>query len=179
MPPLTVVERIVDGKIPDIKPSVKKKLASFTDTIRDLRRFANEGMSPTKLITALVDLIQYGEHLKKTQQDHESRWENVQELINFASEVENGMPAKTGKRMLDAEERAHEELWGDGLGEWDADQVEDDDGCVFRNETCQSHGCALTVVLPRNTPLRYFLQASMLSTDTETPEDEKSKDVSG
>ncbi|KAM5530408.1 hypothetical protein V8D89_015919 [Ganoderma adspersum] len=155
VPPLTVVERIVDGKIPDIKPPVKKKLASFTDTIRDLRRFANEGMSPTKLITALVDLIQYGEHLKKTQQDHESRWENVQELINFASEVENGMPAKTGKRMLDAEERAHEELWGDGLGEWDADQVDDDDG---------------------DTPLRYFLQASMLSTDTETPEDEKSKD---
>ena len=130
VPPLTVVERIVDGKIPDIKPPVRKKLASFTDTIRDLRRFANEGMSPTKLITALVDLIQYGEHLKKTQQDYESRWENVEELINFASEVENGMPSKAGKRMLDAQERAHEELWGDGLGEWDADQVEDDDGCV-------------------------------------------------
>lgn len=30
-----------------------------------------------------------------------------------------------------------------------------------------------------NMPLRHFLQASMLSTDTETPEDEKSKDVSG
>ncbi|PIL35658.1 hypothetical protein GSI_02388 [Ganoderma sinense ZZ0214-1] len=155
VPPITVVERIVDGKIPDIKPPVKKKLTSFADTIRDLRRFANEGMSPTKLITALVDLIQYGEHLKKTQQDHESRWENVQELINFATEVENGMPAQEGKKMLDAQERAHEELWGDGLGEWDADQVEDDDG---------------------NTPLRHFLQASMLSTDTETPEDEKSKD---
>lgn len=44
---------------------------------------------------------------------------------------------------------------------------------------CLSHECVLTVVLARNTPLRYFLQASMLSTDTETPEDEKSKDVSG
>ena len=130
VPPLTVVERIIDGKIPDIKPPVKKKLASFADALRDLRRFAREGMSPTKLITALVELIQYGEHLRKTQPDHESRWENVQELMNFASEVENSMPAKAGKRMLDAEERAHEELWGDGLGEWDADQVEDAEGCV-------------------------------------------------
>ena len=46
-------------------------------------------------------------------------------------------------------------------------------------EPCRSHECALNVMLARNTPLRYFLQASMLSTDTETPEDEKSKDVSG
>ncbi|TBU33526.1 P-loop containing nucleoside triphosphate hydrolase protein [Dichomitus squalens] len=156
LPPLTVVERIVEGKIPDIKPPVKRKLSSFVDTLRDLRRYAHEGMSPTKLITALVDLVGYQEHLRKTQPDHESRWENVQELINFASEVENGMDAKAGRRMEDAAERAHEELWGDGLGEWDRDQVEED-----------GEG---------DTPLRHFLQASMLSTDTETPEDEKSKD---
>ena len=126
------MERIIDGKIPDIKPPVKRKLATFVETLRDLRKYAHEGMSPTKLITALVELVGYQEHLRKTQPDYESRWENVQELINFASEVENGMPSKAGKRMLDAQERAHEELWGDGLGEWDADQVEDDDGCVCR-----------------------------------------------
>ena len=82
-------------------------------------------MSPTKLITALVELVGYQEHLRKTQPDYESRWENVQELINFASEVENGMDASVGKRMEEAEERAHEELWGDGLAEWDGDQVEE------------------------------------------------------
>jgi hypothetical protein len=33
-------------------------------------------------------LIKYEEHLKKTQSDWESRWENVKELITFASEME-------------------------------------------------------------------------------------------
>lgn len=35
-----------------------------------------------------MDLVQYEEHLKKTQQDWETRWENVKELISFAKEVE-------------------------------------------------------------------------------------------
>ena len=84
-----------------------------------------QGMSPSKLIRALLDLVKYGEHLRKTQPDHDSRWDNVQELINFATEVENGMPAAAEKQMRDAENAAYEELWGDDLGEWDADQVED------------------------------------------------------
>ena len=40
--PLQVAEHIVDGKIPDIKPPVKRKLTSFIGIIRDLRKFANE-----------------------------------------------------------------------------------------------------------------------------------------
>ena len=40
--PMQVVERIVDGTIPDVKPPVKKKLAGFVDTIRILRKHANE-----------------------------------------------------------------------------------------------------------------------------------------
>lgn len=40
--PLDVVERIVGGKIPDIKPPVKRKLANFAEAIRDLRKYANE-----------------------------------------------------------------------------------------------------------------------------------------
>ncbi len=82
-------------------------------------------MSPSKLIQSFLELINYGEHLRKTQPDYESRWDNVQELINFATEVENGMPSAVEKKMRDAEDAAHEELWGDNLGEWDADQVED------------------------------------------------------
>lgn len=38
---MQVVERIIDGKIPDVKPPVKKKLASFVDTLRILRKHAN------------------------------------------------------------------------------------------------------------------------------------------
>jgi len=36
------VEKIVDCNIPDIKPSVKKKLTSFVKTIRDLRDLEKE-----------------------------------------------------------------------------------------------------------------------------------------
>jgi DNA helicase-2/ATP-dependent DNA helicase PcrA len=36
----------------------------------------------------VVDLVGYEDHLRKTQPDWESRWENVQELITFASEIE-------------------------------------------------------------------------------------------
>ena len=81
-------------------------------------------MAPSKLIQSLLELVQYSEHLRKTQPDYDSRWDNVQELINFAIEVENTMPDEAGKKMFDAEEAAYEELWGDNLGEWDADQVQ-------------------------------------------------------
>ena len=58
---------------------------------------AGAGLSPRKalgqnflvdhnLIRKLVDLTQYEEHLKRTQQDADTRWENVKELINFATE---------------------------------------------------------------------------------------------
>lgn len=36
-----------------------------------------------------MKIIEYEEHLKKTQPDWESRWENVQELITMASEVDS------------------------------------------------------------------------------------------
>ncbi|OSD06484.1 P-loop containing nucleoside triphosphate hydrolase protein [Trametes coccinea BRFM310] len=166
--PLQVVERIVDGKIPDIKPPVKKKLASFVHTIRILRKYANDGVAPSKLINALVDSIHYKEHLAKTQPDADSRWDNVQELINFASEVEQSGPEEVVRRMFEADEALHEkdaegtdgeesqEEWEDDLNDFDGDQ---------------SRGIA-----PGDTPLRLFLQASMLSTDTETGEEEKSKE---
>ena len=50
---MQVVERIVDGKIPDIKPPVKRKLASFVGIIRDLRKFANEVSSSQCLASVL------------------------------------------------------------------------------------------------------------------------------
>ncbi|CDO74962.1 hypothetical protein BN946_scf184945.g34 [Trametes cinnabarina] len=167
--PLKVVERIVDGKIPDTKPPVKKKLASFVHTIRILRRHANGGIAPSKLINALVDSINYKEHLIKTQPDADSRWDNVQELVNFASEVEQNGPEDLVRRMFEADEALHEDVpenrdgeesqddWEDGMHDFDGDQA----------EGLRASG---------DTPLRLFLQASMLSSDTETPEEEKSKE---
>ncbi|KAF8839623.1 UvrD-helicase-domain-containing protein [Paxillus ammoniavirescens] len=84
--PLSIVEQICDHKRPDLKLSVRRKVAPFVSTIRTLRKLAAEGRPPSELIRTLLKSIQYEEHLKKTQPDWELRWENVQELINFASE---------------------------------------------------------------------------------------------
>jgi superfamily I DNA/RNA helicase len=54
------------------------------------------------MIRRLVELLKYEDHLKKTQQDWQSRWENVQELITFASEIEANFASKT--RQLPEEE---------------------------------------------------------------------------
>ena len=99
-----------------------------------------QGIAPSKLINALTDTIKYKEHLVKTQPDAENRWDNVQELINFASEVERTAPTDVATKMLEADEALHrkkiknnddegdeesEEEWDDDLGEFDVDQAEE------------------------------------------------------
>ncbi|KAJ6530358.1 P-loop containing nucleoside triphosphate hydrolase protein [Mycena vulgaris] len=128
MSPLEVIELIHDAKQPDIKPAVKHKVGSFVKAVRVLRQLATEAASPPDLIRRLLELIDYEDHLKKTQPDWESRWENVQELITFASEVE--------------------------------------------------HDVNLTSVDPAtsDTPLRLFLQASMLSSEGDNQSEEDSKE---
>ncbi|KAF7976974.1 hypothetical protein HWV62_5051 [Athelia sp. TMB] len=87
MSPLAVVERIYDGRIPDVKPPVRKKVKGFVEPIRVLRKLAEEGISPADLIRRLLDLIDYEDYLKHKDPEWATRWENVQELINFASEA--------------------------------------------------------------------------------------------
>ncbi|KAG7451185.1 UvrD-helicase-domain-containing protein [Guyanagaster necrorhizus] len=89
--PLELVERICDAKVPDIKPAVKRKLSPFVAAIRCLREETNKGVLPSALIRKLLKLIDYQEHLHKTQPEWETRWENVQELITFASDVQGSM----------------------------------------------------------------------------------------
>jgi DNA helicase-2/ATP-dependent DNA helicase PcrA len=45
---LTLVEKIVDNAMPDIKPSVKKKLAPFVKTIKSLRSLNEQVNSCSK-----------------------------------------------------------------------------------------------------------------------------------
>ena len=52
----------------------------------------------------MTDSIKYREHLVKTQPDAENRWDNVQELINFASEVERTAPTDVAQKILKADE---------------------------------------------------------------------------
>ncbi|KAE9400182.1 UvrD-helicase-domain-containing protein [Gymnopus androsaceus JB14] len=122
---LELVEKIHDGKTPDIKPPIKRKLGSFVTSMRILRTLASENASPSDLIHRLVELISYEEHLRKTQPDWDTRWENVQELITFASDVQS--------------------------------DLQDSPSTVETQEPGEER--------PRDTPLRLFLQASMLSSE--------------
>ncbi|ELU41157.1 ATP-dependent DNA helicase [Rhizoctonia solani AG-1 IA] len=83
-----VIERICDGMAPDIKPPIKRKVSELVRLIRQLRKWASEGVLAADLIRRTVDDIGYEAHLQRTQPDWETRWENVQELINFAAGVE-------------------------------------------------------------------------------------------
>ncbi|KAF9003988.1 P-loop containing nucleoside triphosphate hydrolase protein [Cyathus striatus] len=135
-----VAEKISIGRIPDIKPSAKRKLEPFVKVIRTLRELAAKRTSPADLIRRLLDLIDYDAHLKKTQPDWETRWENVQELISFATEAEVHAPQDSNVIVIlddDEENQKEEEL---------------------------------------DTPLRLFLQASMLSSEgDDQSEDNKEK----
>ncbi|TFY71149.1 hypothetical protein EVG20_g1852 [Dentipellis fragilis] len=168
---LELVERIYDGKAPDIKPPLKRKVATFVSTIRTVRNLAKKRVSAAALIRTLLDLLNYEEHLKKTQDDWQNRWENVQELINFASKEH-----ETGDLPASQEPQAGKE--NDPV----ASQLEEDGFAIVDNSAKKKKEAAEP---PTNqtgeTPLRLFLQASMLSTDTETKdkegEEEKNKDV--
>ncbi|KAF7354819.1 ATP-dependent DNA helicase PcrA [Mycena sanguinolenta] len=150
IPVLEVIERIYDSNQvgvsdslsnetashsdlkPDIKPAVKHKVGPFVKTVRALRKLATEGASPPDLIQRLLQLIEYEDHLKRTQPEWESRWENVQELITFASDVEHDVNLS------------------------DLDPAADSSSS--------------------DTPLRLFLQASMLSSEGDNQSEEDSKE---
>ena len=109
IPQFDFVMKVHDNKISDIKPPIKRKIAPFIEAIRILKKMDEEvilvslshpkisvkstlrrqNKPPSEMIRKLLDLIKYEDYLRKTQQDWESRWENVQELITFASEVES------------------------------------------------------------------------------------------
>ncbi|KAK7689081.1 hypothetical protein QCA50_007772 [Cerrena zonata] len=159
--PLEVVEGIYEGRMADIKPSVKRKLKSFVEPVQELRTLANDGESPSSLIRRLLELIHYQAHLKKTQPDADSRWDNVQELITFARESEaNG----SCNQVLTKH---------DGDQEWD-DQREDFDHAAFEEDGIVEVAGTDDAPSEPETPLRLFLQASMLSTDVQTQDGQAS-----
>ncbi|KAH8099919.1 UvrD-helicase-domain-containing protein, partial [Cristinia sonorae] len=134
--PMEVVIRIHEGKIPDTKPPLKRKVTDFVDAIRLLRERAEQHCSTSILIPKLIQSIDYEEYLKKYDKDFEERWMNVEELMNFAAETET-QPAHNVHM---------------GLPPVGDDPMDD-------------------------TPLRTFLQTSMLSTDSDAAEDDKTPKI--
>ncbi|KAI0322583.1 P-loop containing nucleoside triphosphate hydrolase protein [Amylostereum chailletii] len=223
--PLDVVERIYDGKMPDNKPGIRKKIASYVKIIRTLRKYANKGMGPADILRRLIKISGYREYLSK-KPDHDMREENVDELITFATEQQGGLEhveafhvrtgavedadpssaegtkprnRKTGSSTMLAPEFEVIEISDD-----DDDDDNDQRSALIRSKSLQPTDPKIEkVTLPRRslsdkakgkqkaedvepddgpadktkvTPLRAFLEASMLSTDTGGSGDEESKD---
>ncbi|KAH6909099.1 ATP-dependent DNA helicase pcra [Coprinopsis sp. MPI-PUGE-AT-0042] len=137
---LELLEAIYERKLPDQKPAIRKKISSFIEVIKALRQYAEEGMGPADLLRKLVDLSKYEEHLRKTQQDWETRMENVKELVSFAKEME--------------EQNQREKMAAELAAVRTGEVVEEDE----------------------LSPLRQFLQVSMLSSEGDNDSEEDSKE---
>lgn len=136
-------------------------------------------------------LVEYEDYLKKTQQDWESRWENVQELINFASEMEGDLATYVANAAASGQDESEDDDWGDvAEDEYDEEELDDlgfveakppDAKAAVEGYVQVVRSYASTHTNHSMTPLRAFLQMTMLSTDTETgadsKEDDKKKDV--
>lgn len=143
------------------------------------------------MIDVLIEKIEYEDHLRKTQEDFDERWENVQELVSDRSSVlvDNNEIADGRERsqksyaVLVANEQK-DALQLPNIDDFVSSRRDDpsssrdlldmeykeDDG-IF-DTTGPGANAPSTQVLPdgvdvNETPLRAFLEASMLSTETE------------
>lgn len=98
---MEMAERIADGEVrSDLSAPQKKNLVEFVRVIRVMRVQAKnvsclkyaaafridhlhqpKGAAVTELIENLLEETGYEAHLRRTQADFDSRWENVKELV--------------------------------------------------------------------------------------------------
>lgn len=74
--------------------------------------FYPQGTSPADLVRRLLDLVNYEDYLKHKDQEWATRWENVQELINFASEPPSELGSGAVEGATESEENAYVSMWG-------------------------------------------------------------------
>lgn len=162
--PVALVEHIYDSKIPDIKPSIKRKVGSFVRTVRELRLAAQKGRMPADIIRKLISLTEYEDHLKKTQPDSDARWENVMELMSFASEVQTDLVPYALEDLSSGSGPETDKDWDDMPNETEAAQFNADGLIELKHSAAEGPGNR--EALSESNPLRLFLQASQLSGDS-------------
>lgn len=87
------VKQLVDGNAAlgaGVRASVVQALSGLLRTVRRLRNAAHEGMAVHDLLQLLVTELDFQAHLRR-EEDAESRWQNVQELISFAASCDTGL----------------------------------------------------------------------------------------
>ena len=87
VPLLTYLERVSPAAAYGMRPAVVKSVSQFIQTIHELRNAAENGTSVADLLHLVLKLTRYEEHLRPDP-DFDSRWENVQELVSFASSID-------------------------------------------------------------------------------------------
>lgn len=148
------IEQLVDGNAAlgaGVRASVVQSLQVLVRTLRRLRTAAHEGTPVCDLLQLLVTELDFQTHLRRDD-DAESRWQNVQELISFAASTDTG--------------GLYEEVGDDGdvakADDADVDAGQEDDESVADASPAKRRRTADT----SPTPLRKFLENSMLATDT-------------
>ncbi|KAI0259900.1 P-loop containing nucleoside triphosphate hydrolase protein [Gloeopeniophorella convolvens] len=162
--PLETMERIADGKIPDTKPPLRKKIAPFVKVMHEMRKAAESGAGPAELLRQLIGLIEYEEYMKRTQPDAESRLDNILELINFASQEHQAIEIDPVK----VDTPTTTPVLGDATG---LPKRHTPYGGVSASSESTPGTSPVPADTQKETPLRLFLQTSMLSTDSDTSED--------
>lgn len=104
VPLMRYLENISPANPCGMRPAHINAIQSFVNTIHELG-VASKSASVSDLIQRVLQLTRYEDHLRHNE-DFESRWENVQELINFASSLDNDeeRPAKRVKTGNEAED---------------------------------------------------------------------------
>lgn len=161
MPLLALLEDIVDGQVlppPALRGAAIKSIGSFVDVVRQMRSLARDHVV-SHLLQVLVKVLDYETHLKR-EPNWESRWENVQELISFATAAEKTHEANTDTAAslvdLDVPSASKRRRMEKG-------EVLPDMRSTFVPET------------DAPTPLRTFLESSALASDVNTTDDDAPK----
>ncbi|WFC95779.1 DNA helicase [Malassezia brasiliensis] len=148
------IEQLVDGNAAlgaGVRASVVQSLQALVRTLRRLRTAAHEGTPVCDLLQLLVTELDFQTHLRRDD-DAESRWQNVQELISFAASSDTGGLYEAVGDDSDTAE----------AGEADAKASQGHDP----GATDAPHAKRRRTADTSPTPLRMFLENSMLATDT-------------
>ncbi|WFD36734.1 DNA helicase [Malassezia cuniculi] len=86
---LHVMEEVADGlpEAPVVRGAAVSGIKDLVHTLRTIRRAACEDVCSADLLRLLIKQVKFEEHLRRGD-EFESRWDNVQELINFAAAVD-------------------------------------------------------------------------------------------
>lgn len=198
VPALTCAERLVDGEPPvegfaNVRTATVRALAPLVESLRRLRRAAEERVSMAELLQLVISELDYESHLRR-EPDFESRWENVQELINFAAvadqrAAESGgspggnQPAKEATGGASIDDLAHSPAAEavsvpSGLASANTGQkrgAPETDVSMAKRARAEQASAPSDAAPASPSPLRAFLENSILATDLASEQDTASK----